>query len=84
MGRHRRQRGERDIRTRRNGRNHGVGRRGGGAVLEFAFGRLVRLALGGVPVALYPAVLTFELTFAALARVALRGGLGVKAGAAGR
>lgn len=39
----------------------------------FAFGRLVSLALDGVPVALYLAVLAFEMTFAALALVALRG-----------
>lgn len=38
----------------------------------FAFGRLVSLVLDGVPVALYLAVLTFEVVFAALALMALR------------
>ena len=38
----------------------------------FAMGRLVSLAVDGLPVALYLGVLAFELTFAALAFAALR------------
>lgn len=38
----------------------------------FAFGRLVSIAVDGVPVALYLAVLLFELVFAGLAFAALR------------
>ena len=38
----------------------------------FAFGRVVSLAVDGVPVARYLAVLAFEAIFAALAVVALR------------
>jgi hypothetical protein len=38
----------------------------------FAFGRLVSIALDGVPVGLYIAVLAFETIFAALAFFALR------------
>ncbi len=38
----------------------------------FALGRVVSLVLDGLPVALYLAVLAFELVFAALALVALR------------
>lgn len=41
----------------------------------FAFGRLVSIALDGVPVGLYLAVLAFEVTFAILAISALRAGL---------
>lgn len=40
----------------------------------FALGRLVSLAVDGAPVALYLAVLAFEMLFAALAAGALRGG----------
>ncbi len=38
----------------------------------FAFGRLVSIAFDGAPVALYLAVLAFEVTFAVLAFSALR------------
>jgi hypothetical protein len=38
----------------------------------FAFGRLVSIALDGVPVSLYLGVLAFELIFAVLAFLALR------------
>jgi hypothetical protein len=40
----------------------------------FALGRVVSLALDGVPVGRYLAVLAFEVTFAALALLALRRG----------
>ncbi len=38
----------------------------------FAFGRLISIAVDGIPVALYLAVLAFEVTFAVLAFSALR------------
>lgn len=38
----------------------------------FAFGRLVSIAMDGLPVVLYLAVLAFEVTFAILALIALR------------
>ena len=44
----------------------------------FAFGRLVSLVLDGLPVALYLAVLGFEITFAILAVVALRRDAGAR------
>lgn len=40
--------------------------------MGFAFGRLVSIAVDGVPVGLYLGVLAFELTFAALAFAATR------------
>ncbi len=40
----------------------------------FAFGRLVSLAVDGAPVALYLAVLAFEILFATLAATVLRAG----------
>lgn len=40
----------------------------------FALGRIVSIAADGVPVALYLAVLVFEVVFAALAALALRRG----------
>ena len=38
----------------------------------FAFGRIVSIVADGLPVALYLAVLAFEITFATLAVIALR------------